>query len=100
MFELVITLGVVLMILQVGDVSTTVFALQHGLKEKNPLAKWAFSHLGIKISLLIKLGVVGIVTIYMVLLQEVWPLIGLVMLYAFVNGWNVGKIVASRRGRA
>ena len=97
MFEFAIILGLVLMVLQVSDIATTLYALSHGLREKNPLAILAFRLIGVKTTMLVKFCIVLAITVLMVFNQAVGPLMALVVLYAFITGWNVGKIVLKRR---
>lgn len=94
--EIAITLGIILIVLQVADIGLTLHALEVGLQEKNPIAVWAFRLIGVKVAMLLKLILVILITACLVSAQAIWGLGFLVLLYTFNNSWNLGGLVVNK----
>lgn len=99
MRELTIVLGVVLVLLQVGDILTTRYGLRHGAVELNPIARWAFRHLGFGGAAVIKMMIVAGVAWMWVDVNYPWALLGMVYLFCFICGWNLARARVRKESR-
>ena len=84
-------LTTLVIILQIGDMMTTMYVLNNGGRELNPVMAWVFSKVGVLAGLSIKAILVSALAILALLFSPV-GLIVMAAIYVAVVGWNCYQV--------
>ena len=84
-------LTALVILLQIGDMMTTMYALKQGGCEANPVMAWVFSKVGVLVGMVSKGVIIAALAIACLLFSPV-GLIVMAAIYVAVVGWNCYQI--------
>ncbi|MES2586951.1 MAG: DUF5658 family protein [Pseudomonadota bacterium] len=80
-------LTALVILLQIGDMMTTMYVLNHGGHEVNPAMVWLFSKVGVLTGLILKVVILSGLAIVVMLFSPM-GLIAMAVIYVGIVGWN------------